>query len=215
MKIAVLKNKKRVNEVVEVHMQSFTGFFLTFLGKGFLRQLYSGFIEHPDSGLIVAVDEGEIVGFLAYSEDISAFYKHLIKKRLLPFAWYAGWAFLRNPKILFRLLRAFRSSGEAKREERYIELLSIGVLPKAEGRGVGSKMTGALKKKAYGLNEEKRGKTVKYEYIKLETDAVDNEYANHFYVKNGFLLHHEYETREGRRMNEYRFYLDRENKEKI
>ena len=35
VKIATLKNKARVNEVVDIHMQSFTGFFLTFLGKGF------------------------------------------------------------------------------------------------------------------------------------------------------------------------------------
>ena len=59
MKIATLKNKTRVNEVVNVHMQSFTGFFLTFLGKGFLRQLYKGFVEHENSGLLVAVGDDE------------------------------------------------------------------------------------------------------------------------------------------------------------
>ena len=39
VRIGTLKNKNRIPEVVDVHMQSFTGFFLTFLGKGFLNQL--------------------------------------------------------------------------------------------------------------------------------------------------------------------------------
>lgn len=47
-------------------------------------------------------------------------------------------------------------------------------------------------------------------YIKLETDADDNEKANSFYQKNRFRLDHVYETPEKRRMNEYRFYLDQE-----
>ena len=118
MRIGTLKNKSRIPEVVDIHMQSFTGFFLTFLGKGFLKQLYMGFMNHPGSGLIVAIDDGQVVGFLAYSDDLSGFYKYLIKRKLIPFAWYAGCAFLRNPKIMFRLLRAFTYSGEAKRTYR-------------------------------------------------------------------------------------------------
>lgn len=198
MEVTILKNKNRIPEVVDVHMQSFTGFFLTFLGKGFLKQLYKGFVEYNGSGLIVAVNEDDkIIGFLAYSDDLSGFYKYLIKKQLIPFAWYAGLGFLRNPRILFRLLRAFTYSGEAKREENYIELSSIGVLPEAEGNGIGSKLINALK-----INFDYD----KYNYIKLETDAENNEAANHFYQKNGFVLDHMYETREGRKMNEYRWY---------
>ena len=32
-----------INQIVDIHMKTFTGFFLTFLGKGFLKQLYKGF----------------------------------------------------------------------------------------------------------------------------------------------------------------------------
>lgn len=199
MKIAILENRNRVSEVVDVHMQSFTGFFLTFLGRGFLRQLYTGFIEHEGSGLFVAVNgENRIVGFLAYSDNLSGFYRHLINKHLISFAWYAGLGFLRKPQIFFRLIRAFTYSGEAKREENYIELSSIGVMPETEGTGIGSKLIGALQKKA----EPNR-----YKYIKLETDAENNAGTNHFYQKNGFVLDHEYETHEGRKMNEYRWYI--------
>lgn len=198
MKIDTLKDKSGVSDVVEVHMKSFTGFFLTFLGKGFLNQLYKGIIEYEGSGLIVAIDEDDTIkGFLAYSDDLSGFYKYLLKNHLVSFAWYAVLGFLRNPKIFFRLIRAFSYSNKAKREEKYIELSSIGVLPETEGEGIGSELIHALKK-SFDL--------CKYEYIKLETDAENNESANHFYQKNGFILDHEYQTYEGRKMNEYRFY---------
>lgn len=199
MQIRTLKNKKRIPEIVDIHMETFTGFFLTFLGKGFLGELYKGYIEHEGSGILVAVDnKNRIIGFLAYSNDISAFYKFLIKRHLLVFAWYAGLGFLRKPRVFFRLLRAFTYSREAKRDEKYIELSSIGVSPSNKNHGVGSKLIDSLKE---------RTDFRKYDYIKLETDAINNEGANYFYQKNGFILDHAYETHEGRKMNEYRWYL--------
>lgn len=198
MKVATLKNKSRIEEVVDIHMKSFSGFFLTFLGRGFLKRLYQGFVEHKDSGLLVAADKDRIVGFLAYSGNLSDFYKYLIQRHLISLAWYAGIAFIRKPRIFFRLIRAFGYSKGAKREEMYIELSSIGVSPEAEGKGIGSKLISALKSKA---------DVEKYRYIKLETDAENNKGANCFYKKNGFALDHTYVTHEGRKMNEYRYYL--------
>lgn len=198
MKIGVTKNPKYVNDIVEVHMNTFTGFFLTFLGKGFLRTLYKGFMEHSESGVIVALDNDKLIGFCAYSDDLSGFYKYLIKRKLPQFAWYALGAFFRKPKVLFRLIRAFSYSGESKREESYVELSSIGISPDVKNRGVGSKII----KELCEITD-----ATKFEYIKLETDRNDNEGVNHFYQKNGFVLDHSYETPEGREMNEYRYYL--------
>ena len=196
--VTLLKDKEKINEVVDIHMKSFSGFFLTFLGKGFLKQLYKGFLEEKNSDLIVAFGEDEkILGFLAYSSNLSGFYKYLIKKHLISFGWYAMLGFFRNPKIFFRLIRAFTYSREAKREEKYIELSSIGVLPISENLGIGSKLIDYLKKIEF--------KDCKY--IKLETDAVNNKSTNNFYMKNKFVLDHSYSTPEGRKMNEYRFYI--------
>lgn len=194
MEIYITDSFECVNEVVEIHLNTFKGFFLTFLGRGFLKQLYKGFIEYEKSNLIIASDNNKIVGFLAYSEDMSSFYKYLIKHRLISFAWYGFLAFLRNPRILFRLLSAFGKSEEVKREEKYIELASIGVDPLSKGKGVGSQMIAYLKNSIDFEN---------FAYISLETDADDNEYANKFYQKNGFVLSRKYETKQGRKMNEY------------
>lgn len=189
-------SKKELENVVNIHMESFSGFFLTFLGKGFLKHMYKGFIAHEESGLIVAKNEKGIVGILAYSEDLSAFYKYLIRTRLIPFAWYSLGAVIRRPSAMVRLIRAFFKPGEVKREEKYVELASIGVDPAVKGQHIGSRMIDKLKDM---FNEDK------FAYINLETDAVNNEGANIFYIKNGFVLYRTFETPEGRKMNEYRW----------
>jgi len=189
--------KKQVDAIVEIHLETFQGFFLTFMGKGFLKQMYMSYCEHSSSGLLAALDENEKpIGFLAYSSDLSGLYKYMIKKRLIGFAWYAFCAFLRKPAIFVRLLQALLKPNESKREEAYVELSSIGVKPQEKSSGVGSALIDALKKQV---------DFTKYAYITLETDAVDNEAANRFYQKNGFVLCRSFETRQGRKMNEYRF----------
>lgn len=194
MKIILLEEKEKIEEIVNIHMKAFSGFFLTFLGKGFLKKLYEHFIFHKESGLIVAIDNGNIVGFLAFSMNMSDFYKTLLKRRFFSLGWYSFIATLKNPKIMFRLLRAFTYSKTSERKEKYLELSSIGVLPNQEGKKIGSNLIEKLKEIF---------KNSDCEYIKLETDAINNEKANNFYLKNEFILKESYETPEGRKMNEY------------
>lgn len=192
-------DKALIDEIVQIHLDTFTGFFLTFMGKGFLRQMYRSYCEYEDSGVLVAMDNGTPIGFLAYSGDLSGLYKYMIKKRLFLFGWYSLGAFFRKPSVFLRLVRALLKPGESKRDEKYVELASIGVKPTNKSKGIGTKLIDELKHKV---------DFSKYAYITLETDADNNERANIFYQKNGFVLEREFSTPEGRRMNEYRF--DRE-----
>lgn len=187
-------DKKTIADIVDIHMSTFTGFFLTFMGKGFLRAMYKSYCEHEKSDLLIAFDEEKPVGFLAYSGDMSGLYKYMIKKKLFLFAWYSLGAFLRKPKIFVRLIRAFLKPGESSREESYVELSSIGVRPDCKTQGVGTLLMNTLKS-SVDFSE--------YEYISLETDAENNDKVNEFYKKNGFSLVREYATPEGRKMNEY------------
>ena len=189
--------KDILKEIVDIHLETFEGFFLTFMGKGFLRQMYASYTKHSESDVFVALEEGRVIGFLAYSYNMSGLYKYMIKHRLIQFAWYSLGAFFRRPRVFMRLVRAFLKPSESKREEKYVELASIGVRPDAKSKGVGSKLIDSLK---CTVDFEE------YAYITLETDALDNEIANRFYVKNGFKIEREYETREGRKMFEYRCY---------
>lgn len=197
IKIASAKEKDVIKKVVEIHIKTFNGFFLTFMGKGFLRQMYSSYAQYDNAGLLVAYEDDTPVGFLAYSADMSGLYKYMIKRKLIPFAWYSLCAFFRKPMVFMRLLRAFLKPSEAKRNEKYVELASIGVSPECKSKGVGSALISELRR-ITDFNM--------YRYITLETDAVNNEIANNFYKKNGFELYREYKTREGRKMNEYRCY---------
>lgn len=188
--------KELINEIVTIHLNTFTGFFLTFMGRGFLKQMYQSYCDYDESGLLVAEEDGKALGFLAFSSNFSGLYKFMIKTRLIQFGWYSTGAFFRRPSAFMHIISAFLKPGEAKREEKYVELSSIGVDPNVKSKGIGSKLIDALKDNV---------DFDKYAYINLETDAVDNEGAIHFYEKNGFVRERMFETDEGRKMYEYRF----------
>jgi ribosomal protein S18 acetylase RimI-like enzyme len=192
--------KKIIDEIVTIHLNTFTGFFLTFMGRGFLRQMYQSYCDHEESGLLVAEGDGKTVGFLAYSSDFSGLYKFMIKTRLVQFGCYSMGAFFRRPSAFLHIIKAFLKPSEVKRKEKYVELSSIGVDPNVKSKGVGSKLIEKLKK-LVDFEE--------YAYITLETDAVNNEGAIHFYEKNGFIRERMFVTDEGRKMYEYRFEGDK------
>lgn len=185
-----------IRKLSRLHSRAFPDFFLTQLGVGFLDALYKGYLEDERSGIIVAEDNGRLAGFIAYSYDYPNFYKGLIKHHLLKFALCSAGAAIRHPSFIKRLLGAFKKSDSVVKNEKYVELASICVEPKMGKKGIGSKLIDHLK----GMVDFE-----KYAYINLETDAVNNDPVNRFYVKNGFKLAGSYYSAEGRKMNEYRF----------
>lgn len=191
----ILYDSKKAKEIAEIHVKTFQGFFLTFLGKGFLETYYKNVARHEKSDIILALDDDKIIGFLAYSCDVSGMYKFFIKKDIISFGWHAFCAFLKKPAILRKVLGAFNKSDETKRADSYIEIMSIGVLPEYKNQGIGK----GLISKFFELTANSDAK-----YVMLETDANDNDAVNNFYVRNGFYLSRRYNTKEGREMNEYK-----------
>ena len=189
-------NPYLIKDIAELHKRAFPKFFLTQLGVPFLRTLYNGYMEDKDSGIIIAVNEGELMGFIAYSNDYPRFYKGLIKNHLIKFAFCSLGAAISHPSFIKRILGAFKKSESVVKEERYVELASICVDPTIESKGIGSALINYLK----SIVDFKT-----YAYINLETDADGNDSVNKFYVKNGFELERTFTTTEGRRMNEYRY----------
>jgi len=190
------EEKKIINDIVSIHLDTFTGFFLSFMGRGFLYQMYHSYCEHLESGLLVAEENNKPVGFLAYSDSFSDLYKYMIKSHMFQFCWYSIGAFLRRPSAFMHIIRAFLKPSEVKRKEKYVELSSIGVSPYAKSKGIGSMLITELKS-LVDFDE--------FDYINLETDVINNEGTIHFYEKNGFVKQREFETVEGRKMYEYRF----------
>lgn len=167
-------DKNTIQSIAELHKRAFPTFFLTQLGISFLMTLYRSYMEDKNSGIIVAENKGRIIGFLAYSKDYSQFYKGLIKHHLIRFMLCSLSAAIKHPSFIKRLLGTFKKSDSVMKEEKYVELSSICVDPRIESHGIGSKLIDYLKK-IVDFNI--------YAYINLETDADNNESANHFYKK--------------------------------
>jgi ribosomal protein S18 acetylase RimI-like enzyme len=183
-----------VEQIVAIHLSSFPGFFLTFLGKSFLRYLYMGYILHPDSGILIAREGSRILGFLAYSTDLSKFYSFILKRYFFQFAWFGFLGALRSPKSILRIIRALTYPSTKKADNKYIEISSIAVAPTFQTKGIGSGLINQICEMF---------KNSSFQIIRLETDSVNNDAANYFYKKNGFTIENVSKSPEGRRMNHY------------
>lgn len=191
-------NYNALDDIVQIHLDAFPSFFLTSLGPKFLRLMYQCHMEHSASDILVAIENNKIIGFLAYSEDMSDLYSYMLKKHGITFAWYSIIPFLKNPIILPRLLRAFLKPKEAKQLDKYIYLASAGVTPKIQSKGTYSSILNTILQKY---------KDSDFQYIIGDTD-VGNGPINHIYHKFGFNIHKQYETPEGRPMYEQRYYFN-------
>ncbi len=194
MEIQKAKDFHEVEQIVAVHLSSFPSFFLTSLGKGFLKYLYKGFMLHPDSGILVAKEESRVVGFLAYSTELSKFYAFILRRYFFPFTWYGFLGVIRSPKSVLRIIRALTYPSAKKTDEKYIEISSIAVDLNVQAKGIGSELI----KHLYEMFKDSE-----FQVIRLETDAENNEAANTFYQKNGFEIEQVSTSPEGRRMNHY------------
>lgn len=199
MKIKVLTNQFELNDVINIHLSSFKESFLTSMGRRFLQPLYEGFFKHSKSNIICAYDDdNNIIGFLAYSKNLSELYRFIIKKNFFKLTVAAGIAIIHKPYIIVKLLRAMKSCKEEKIKENFISISSIAVSLNHANQGTGTQLINYIKQK-----EKKSG----YKSIKLETDGKNNDAVNQFYLKNQFILTNSYVTNQGRQLNEYQYFL--------
>jgi ribosomal protein S18 acetylase RimI-like enzyme len=184
-----------VPAMVAVHLESFPGFFLTFLGKRFLAVLYDRVLISSEAIGFVAEDAfGSVVGFVAGVTLQTGFYRTLLARHWAPFAWASLGSVLRRPTVIPRLLRAFRRSADAQEAASDCLLMSIAVLPQMQSKQVGVELMFAFLSDAH-----QRG----VHAVSLTTDKYGNDRVNSFYERIGFELFRSYETPEGRWMNEY------------
>lgn len=189
-----------VDAIVGIHLLSFPGFFLTFLGADFLCLLYSGLLKDREGILLVADQAGSLGGIVAGVTRQSGFYGRLLKGQKWRFAAAAVGALVRRPSIAGRLLRALKRPKEASEASEEACLMSIAVAPQAAGRGLGAALV-------WAFCEELRVRSVSR--FCLTTDRDENGEVNAFYARLGFELARTFTTPEGRRMNEYVMTLER------
>lgn len=184
-----------IPQVVKVHLASFPGFFLSFLGERFLALFYAGICRAQHGiGLVYLDDQEQPAGFAVGSADPRGFYSELLRRDWLRFGLASLSAIRKRPSILHPLLRAMRHPSEHPAGEDVAGLFSMGVSPKLQGRGAGKVLISSF------LDEAKRRGSRR---VYLTTDQTNNDVANTFYSNLGFKVKRQFVTPEGRRMNEY------------
>lgn len=192
-----------ISAVVAIHLSSFPGFFLSFLGHRFLSLFYSGISAAPEGIAFVYLnDVGVPVGFVVGTSNPGGFYSRLLKRDWLKFALVSIVPVLKKPTVIWRIARAVSHPSANPNDDAVAGIFSVGVLPEAQGKGKGAELV-----RAFLCEARDRG----CERVFLTTDRDNNEATNKFYGKLGFKIERQYVTPEGRRMNEYWFDLSANN----
>lgn len=184
-----------IQQVIQIHLLAFPLFFLSFLGRHFLKELYLAIIQDSSGIAYTYLSQGKLLGFVAGTVNPKGFYKRLLRIRWWRFACAGVGAALRKPSIIPRLVRAFSRSEEEDVHDHCAMLMSIAVSPEAQGMGIGKELV-----KAFLIEVKNRG----LDEVNLTTDRLANDATNSFYQNMGFHMARTYTTPEGREMNEYR-----------
>jgi ribosomal protein S18 acetylase RimI-like enzyme len=184
--------KEDVDQVVDVHKNSFKGFFLTELGDRFLSVYYDSVRKDGRGILIGFYDEGQLYGFCAATTLSKGFNKHLVKKNIFRFSLIGiRLLFTRIPSLI-RLFKNFsKTDSGIKDEGDYAELLSIGVSAKKQGLGIGKKLL---------IQLESEMKLRGCSNLSLTTDYINNEKAIEFYKGLGYIVYYDFIAYPSRKM---------------
>jgi len=186
---------KDVCQVVTIHMASFPGFFLSFLGPRFLSLYYLNISKATEGVCYVYTNQNnEIVGFVVGALNPSGFYSRLLKRDWLRFSIASLSAIFKRPIVIKKIAQAFFHPARNPVGDDIAGIFSIGVLPEYQSNGIGKKLLLAFLK-----DIKQRGCKKVY----LTTDQEKNNRINVFYQNLGFNIERQYITPEGRKMNEY------------
>ena len=181
-------NKKDIKSIVEIHMARFSSFFLTSLGKNFLKTFYKAFLKNPGV-LLVLIDEGEIKGFAAGSRDNRGFFKKLLLNNISEFVFSGIQILITKPSALKRI--ALNASKSEKNNLIFAELLSIATVKNR--KGYGKILLNEFENEIEKNNKEKLP-------ISLTTDLYANDEAIQFYKDSGYEILEIFDSYQNRKM---------------
>lgn len=173
-----------IEQLVHIHNDAFTGFFLTSLGSYFLSFYYTCFIKSTEGIIICAEENGMLIGFAAATQSCKGFNKCLIKKNPGAFCLLVTRLLFTNPKSLIRLAKNMtKTRKDIQDMEDYAELFSIAVKNNNQGKGVGKKLLSAV---------ESSLKEVNINRLSLTTDYYANDATLTFYKSLKFKILYEF-----------------------
>jgi ribosomal protein S18 acetylase RimI-like enzyme len=184
--------KQDLTAVVEVHKDSFNGFFLTELGDDFLMTYYNSLRTDPKAVLLGIYDNEDLLGFCAATSLSKGYNSYLVKSNILTYLIVGTKILFSNPAAILRLVRNFsKSDSIIEDNDEYAELLSIGVLSNKQGFGIGKKLLLELE-----VELSKKGCVD----LSLTTDFYNNENAIKFYESLGYEIYYDFIAYPNRKM---------------
>jgi len=185
-----------LDNLVDLHMEAFEGFFLQTLGKKFLKELYLGFLRDNAAIILKAEDECGLVGFVAGSTQSKTFFRRLLFHRWYVFAPLVIAGMKSQPwSAAKKLASAVLYRGEAPSQLTNGSLLSsIAVSPRCSRSGCGGLLVNAFCEASFNAGSR---------FVYLITDRDDNEAVNSFYLRCGFTLESSFRKDENRWMNRF------------
>ncbi|MGI9459476.1 MAG: GNAT family N-acetyltransferase [Pirellulales bacterium] len=174
--------KSQIDDVVRIHAECFSNFFLTSFGKPFLRVLYTAILKEKDHIAHVALNnDQEVIGFIAGVSESKKIYKRLLISNFLSFFFTALPKSIVRPASIVRVITVLLNKKDSRcgGEQKQALLMSLAVSKSFSSKGIGQQLVNRFKDDA--RENECFG-------IILSTDKIDNERANHFYEKLGFSI---------------------------
>ncbi|MGD0784739.1 MAG: GNAT family N-acetyltransferase [Sedimentisphaerales bacterium] len=168
--------KDNSQQIAKLHISGIPTGFISSLGKEFVEVLYEAIAEDKNSFGFVAVEDDKVLGFVAFSLNLSRLYKYVALKKGFKFAFVLAKRMLSLQIIKKVWDNLFYPSKMKKMDLPDAELLSIAVAHEGRGKGIAKQLVDA------GFEEcRKRG----IDKVKVLV-AADNEAANKLYKKCGF-----------------------------
>ncbi|MFA5553180.1 MAG: N-acetyltransferase [Phycisphaerae bacterium] len=169
-------NKSHSVHVGSIHIVGIPTGFISSLGKEFLSVLYEAIAEDRNSFGLVAIEDDKVLGFVAFSTNLSQLYKYVILKKGFKFTVIL----VRKMMSIKNIKKVWANLFYPKKMQQMAlpdaELLSIAVVPEGRGKGIAKQLTNA------GLEECR-----KRDIDKVKVLVADkNQPANKLYQKCGF-----------------------------
>jgi ribosomal protein S18 acetylase RimI-like enzyme len=187
-------------DVARLHLRCFPDYFLTQLGRGFVRRYYAEFCRHPfDYGVAARRrDTGELAGFAVGTADAQAHFRSFYRRNALRSAPLVAWRAVTNPivrRLIWNRLAHIRAalrallpggrrpasqtlSDKGPKDQCPVRLLSSAVAPEHRGSGVAAQVTASFEAQLRAAGHKRVGLSV----------FTNNERAIGFFKKSGWVV---------------------------
>src|SRR3989304_8077536 len=164
--------KDDINQVAKIHFNYLKLGRLSSLGESFLKDFYKTLLSQDNIITYVALQDNMITGFATLGINFKNLPIVMVKN-----LWFKTISVvLRNPSLLFKLIQLPFYPSFKDTSKDYAEILSLVVVPKARGQGIGRKLVESC---------DNFAKKMGCKNFVLSTRARMQD-ANDFYEKIGF-----------------------------